>query len=183
MVARMRAHAVLALALALATASCGGETDTSISTGDPSTNRSGGAPPDAAGSSAGGGGSNVGGSGAGGIGAFDASTGLDLTPEDAACRSGGEPSDCISCCDANHPDAYLVQAERTRACACASPGYCANICSTSYCVNQPVTGGNCYGCVFPLLAPGAACFPAALDACGTDAACAAYVKCRANCVR
>lgn len=104
-----------------------------------------------------------------------------LTQQDAACRTGSDQSACMTCCDTNHPGAYAVQAEQTRACACTTPGTCASICSDSYCMSQPQTVRDCYSCVFPLLRLSGSCFRVALDACGSDAACGTYVRCRANC--
>ena len=106
----------------------------------------------------------------------------DLTPTDASCRTGSNnQTACMSCCDTNHAGAYQVQAEQTRACACTTPGTCAAICSDSYCMSQPQTVRNCYSCVFPLLRLTGACFGVSLKACGSDADCATYVRCRANC--
>jgi hypothetical protein len=105
----------------------------------------------------------------------------DLTPTDAACRTGTDQSACMSCCDTNHAGAFAIQAEQTRACACTSPGTCAAICSDSYCMSQPQTVRNCYSCVFPLLRLTGACFGVSLKACGSDTDCATYVRCRANC--
>jgi hypothetical protein len=123
------------------------------------------------------GGATTGGaSAAGGTGAIP-----DLTQADGACRTGGGQSACMECCDTNHAGAYTAQAEQTRACACTKPGTCAAICSDSYCMSQPQTVRDCYSCVFPLLRLTGACFGVALEACGSDASCRSYVRCRANC--
>jgi hypothetical protein len=102
--------------------------------------------------------------------------------KDATCRTG-LVDDCMKCCDDNHPNAYTMQADATRRCVCSSPGACAMVCATSYCMSKPETMMGCYECVFPELAAGAECFQAGVDACGTNSECTGYVACRANCVR
>lgn len=108
---------------------------------------------------------------------------LGLSPQDEACRSGSDVTLCMTCCDNNHPNAYLTQASQTRDCACASPGSCASVCADNYCVSGENNADACYACVFPTLAPGAACYGASLRACGQSSPCIGYVNCRANCVR
>lgn len=125
---------------------------------------------------------STGGATAGGASAAGGTAAIpDLTSADAACRTGGGQSACMSCCDTNHAGAYARQAEQTRACACTTPGTCAAICSSSYCISQPQTVRDCYSCVFPLLRVTGSCFGVALEACGSDADCRSYVRCRANC--
>jgi hypothetical protein len=118
-----------------------------------------------------------------GAGAIDASV-PSLTPEDAACRST-IPEDCMQCCDTNHPNAYMQQADATRRSICTSPGDCATPSAMSYCVSQPETATmvGCHTCAFPKLATGAECYQTGIDACGSNLACVLYVVCRANCVR
>jgi hypothetical protein len=90
---------------------------------------------------------------------------------------------CTMCCDQHHPNAFMMQAEAARRCACTSPGDCATVCADSYCMSKPQTNTDCYDCVFPTLATDGECFQTSAAACGTNAECLNYVVCRANCVR
>jgi hypothetical protein len=101
---------------------------------------------------------------------------------DTSCwNDGGGEQACAACCSDRHPNAYLLQAEATRSCACASTAVCASPCASDYCVSQAPVSPVCSSCVLATVVMDGPCYTPAREACGTDAACLAYVECRAHC--
>lgn len=137
---------------------------------------SGGATGGSAGSATGG----DAGAAAGGSGGATADAGLMLGPADIACAQRSAEDACIACCSEAHPS-WSTVAPATRACVCENPGTCASECAANYCLEQ-AGSTPCYDCIFPTLAPGAACYAPSQAVCAGNPDCLTYVDCRANCV-
>src|SRR5262245_27505102 len=106
------------------------------------------------------------------------SSGVDMAVDDSPCRSA---TDCVGCCEMNHPEGSAAFRMRPKSCLCSNPGDCSFECSGSDWCDGRRASILCVPCMQTEISTGGSCLRSVATCTASSPDCTGLVACIKSC--